>query len=196
MEFSNNWFEQNALRTWEKIFIQLNPENLLEIGSYEGRSAVFMAQWPSSKNLFCIDTWAGGVEHGCDDMASVESRFDSNMAEIRTDKVEFHKIKKESAIALAELCSRGFSNYFDFIYIDGSHQAPDVLTDAVLAFQLLRTGGVIAFDDYLWGEDLPYGRDPLRCPKLAIDSFVNTFIRKLEVISAPLNQIYLIKREK
>jgi len=66
--------------------------------------------------------------------------------------------------------------------------------DAVLSFQLLRVGGVIAFDDYLWSEDLPNGKDPLRCPKLAIDSFVNVFTRKVDIVSAPLNQLYVVKR--
>ena len=27
-------------------------------------------------------------------------------------------------------CYKGKKNYFDFIYVDGSHQAPDVLLDA------------------------------------------------------------------
>ena len=75
----------------------------------------------------------------------------------------------------------------------GSHQAPDVLSDAVLSFSLLREGGVIAFDDYLWAEDMSYGRDPLRCPKPAIDAFINIYFRKVEVISAPLYQMYIRK---
>jgi hypothetical protein len=39
---------------------------------------------------------------------------------------------------------------FDYIFIDGSHFADDVMLDAVMAWQLLRKDGVLVFDDYLW----------------------------------------------
>ena len=45
------------------------------------------------------------------------------------------------------LLAEGRQGSFDFIYVDASHRAPDVLLDAVLAFQLLRIGGLIIFDD-------------------------------------------------
>ena len=95
--------------------------------------------------------------------------------------------------ALAELLAADKQPTMDLVYVDGSHQAADVLVDAVLGFKLLKVGGVIAFDDYLWSEALPSGRDPLRCPKPAIDAFVNLNFRKLEVLSAPLYQLYLQK---
>jgi hypothetical protein len=33
---------------------------------------------------------------------------------------------------------------------DGSHRARDVLEDAVLSWPLLKVGGIMLFDDYLW----------------------------------------------
>lgn len=74
--------------------------------------------------------------------------------------------------------------------------APDVLVDAMLAFKLVRIGAVIAFDDYLWAEDLPYGRDPLRCAKPAIDAFVKLNLRKVKILSAPLTQLYVQKTRR
>jgi hypothetical protein len=70
-----------------------------------------------------------------------------------------------------------------------------VLCDAVLAFKLVRVGGVIAFDDYVWAEAMPYGKDPLRCPKPAIDAFVNIHFRKVQILSptVPLYQLYIQK---
>jgi hypothetical protein len=67
------------------------------------------------------------------------------------------------------------------------------LLDAILSFRLLRVGGVIAFDDYLWSEELESGRDPLRCPKPAIDAFTNLYLRKIDILSAPLYQMYVTK---
>ena len=39
---------------------------------------------------------------------------------------------------MIELLTQGYENYFDFIYVDGSHEATDVLFDALLAHRLVR----------------------------------------------------------
>jgi predicted O-methyltransferase YrrM len=67
---------------------------------------------------------------------------------------------------------------YDIIYIDGSHLAKDVLTDAVLCWPLLKDNGIIIFDDYKWKLDRPV---QLR-PKSAIDSFLVCFGGLYELI--------------
>lgn len=202
-EFSVDWFE-GARVIWSQILPQLNPKKLLEVGSFEGRSACFLIEnlaKDSDIELHCVDTWGGGIEHQGDgfavvNMSEVEPRFLKNIGiaiDSVSGNVDLHVHKKLSDIALVELIADGKSNYFDFIYIDGSHQAPDVLSDALLAFKLLRVGGLLAFDDYLWNEPLSYGVDPIRSPKIAIDSFTNVFCRKLKIIPAHLGQIYIQK---
>ena len=66
----------------------------------------------------------------------------------------------------------------DFIYIDGDHRAPTVLSDAVQSFARLRHGGLMAFDDYYWGGN----RAPVYCPAMGINAFTSTFIEHLTVI--------------
>lgn len=56
---------------------------------------------------------------------------------------------------------------FDFIYIDGDHSKYSVYQDAVLALPMLKTGGILAFDDYAWDNIAPDGTTP----KEAIDKF-------------------------
>jgi predicted O-methyltransferase YrrM len=70
-------------------------------------------------------------------------------------------------------------NLFDFIYIDGSHIAKDVLTDACMAWPLLSPKGLMVFDDYLWS---PSARDILHRPKIAIDAFTNLFAEEVEIV--------------
>lgn len=83
---------------------------------------------------------------------------------------------------------------FDFISIDASHQAPDVLGDAVLAFQLLKQGGVMAFDDYIWSPMRPGTENPLLLPKIAIDAFTTIYSQKLRILpNLPLYQLYIQK---
>ena len=200
--FSNAWFSV-ARGVWEQILPTIKPRRVLEIGSYEGAASTFLTELISQSGggeLFCVDTWEGGIEHQVGgaaeaNMSEVEVRFMHNMtiALRKTRNVKLDKIKAYSDIALSSLLAEGKAGYFDFIYVDGSHQAPDVLIDAVLSFKLLRVGGVIAFDDYLWSEPLETGVDPIRCPKPAIDAFTNIFCRKIRVLSAPLYQLYVQK---
>lgn len=173
----------------------------MEIGSYEGVSTCYLIEkLATDKNIeiHCIDTWDGGIEHKENgiDMSAVELRFLRNTRTAQNKvngNVQFNNLKGFSDIELTKLLASGKQGYFDFIYVDGSHQAPDVLCDAVLGFRLLKENGVIAFDDYLWQEPLFYGEDPIRCPKPAIDAFTNIYCRKIRVISAPLYQLYIQK---
>lgn len=199
--FTNNWFATNAKPFWNDFFAQFKPRKVLEIGSYEGASTCYLIgelakDYPVE--IHCIDTWCGGVEHrnwGID-MTAVESRFSHN-TQFAISRVP-HSValvvhKGFSDYCMATLLSQNHGNSFDLVYVDGSHQAPDVLADAVLGFRLLKVGGVMIFDDYLWSENLPSGRDLLRCPKLAIDAFVNCYFRKVMVISISRHQLYVRK---
>ena len=197
--FTNAWFDGMARGVWDQLIPKINPRKILEVGSYEGASTAYLIESLGSSGpleIHCVDSWEGGVEHAGTDMGSVEARFKHNTGlAIRkaSHEVDLVVHKGLSDVCLARLLAPGGPGAFDFIYIDGSHQAPDVLSDAVLGFRLLKVGGVMAFDDYLWSENLPQGRDPLRCPKPAIDAFVNINFRKLTVISAPLYQLYVQK---
>jgi predicted O-methyltransferase YrrM len=70
-------------------------------------------------------------------------------------------------------------NLFDFIYIDGSHIARDVMADACMAWPLLKPKGLMVFDDYLW---TPNARDILHRPKAAIDAFTNLFAEEVDIV--------------
>jgi predicted O-methyltransferase YrrM len=203
LTFTNNWFDITAKPIWEQLIPPLDPRRILEIGSYEGRSACWLietlAKPDAPLELHCIDTWGGGIEHGAGaayeaDMNAVEMRFNTNVKLLVDAKrqqgmtltVAAHK--SLSWRVLAKLLAEGREGTFDLVYVDGSHQAPDVLSDAVMAFPLLRVGGLLIFDDYLWSEHAPMQRDPLRCPLPAIDAFSNLYVRKLRRLNVPLNQ--------
>ena len=203
-DFTQHWFAGSAKPIWDHLIPKLNPHKVLEIGSFEGASACYLIRALADKHpleLHCIDTWEGGVEHqnegNCPtDMGAVERRFNHNTQlaiSNASHPVTLRAHKGLSDEHLPRLIAEGQVGSFDFIYVDGSHQAPDVLIDAVLSFKLLKVGGVMGFDDHLWSEVLPYGIDPLRCPKAAVDAFVNLFIRKLRVVPSTQNQFYIQK---
>lgn len=194
--FTNNWFGSTARPIWDALIPQLNAARILEIGSYEGASACYLIASCAAKmpiELHCIDTWAGGEEHkkAGVDMADVEKRFLHNTKIARSrvaHPVELIMHKGRSNICLARILSQGRLNYFDLIYIDGSHYAPDVLSDAVLSFPLLKIGGMMIFDDYLWRGQ--FSQDaPLHGPKPAIDAFMNVYFHKMQVTRSPNTQV-------
>lgn len=120
----------------------------LEIGSFEGRSALWLLEHiltdPSS-SLVCVDHWDGfacSASKGYE-VKNCQERFIENISEHK-DRVRV--LRAKSAIALAMLKEE--ECLFDFIYIDGSHVEEDVFLDAVMAWPLLRFGGTILFDDY------------------------------------------------
>jgi len=200
--FSNDWFNDAVKSVWRELLAQLAPSRVLEIGSFEGASACFLIQQIAAARpleLHCVDTWQGGREHqpgstAAADMKQVEARFQANVSTaVRSSrfpvKVEVHRAPSVEVLPKL-LCDQG-AGRFDMVYVDGSHQASDVLWDAVLAFRLLRVGGVIVFDDYLWSDGAPH--DVLMAPKIAIDAFTTVYASKVRILSAPLYQLYIVK---
>jgi predicted O-methyltransferase YrrM len=184
-QFTQDWFHWSP-KVWEQLVPLLSGEagkrTFIEIGSFEGRSTVWIAEnmMQNGDWIICIDTWEGGEEHSAEDMAAVEARFDHN-TQLFGIKHNYERVinknKGKSTHYLAyELHDQ--KTQADFIYIDGSHTAPDVLTDACMAWPLLKQGGIMVFDDYLWGTP----RDILHRPKIAIDAFVNIFAEEVDII--------------
>lgn len=184
-KFTQDWFHW-APEVWQQL-IPLLPgqpgsRHFLEIGSFEGRSAIWIAENMMIEGdlLRCVDTWTGGEEHGELDMSDVEERFRHNLR-VAVDKLPRRRIiacPGTSVKVLSDFLARERKEFYDFIYIDGSHIAKDVLTDACMAWPLLNDGGIMVFDDYMWGNP----RDILHRPKAAIDAFTTLFAEELEII--------------
>lgn len=156
MDFTSDWHSMH-IPIWQEHLSEFDgrPVRCLEIGSHEGRSAVWIAQHllsHPSATLMCIDPWPS---------QAAESRFDANIAETgRAPQVR--KLKTSSWQGLPTL-----KPGFDLIYIDGNHEGRHVLEDAILSMRLLKVGGLLIFDDY------PYQPVGVTQPPMpAIDAFL------------------------
>ncbi len=81
------------------------------------------------------------------------------------------------------------NDVFDFIYIDGSHIAKDVMADAVLSWDRLKRNGVLVFDDYGWKE---FPKTSNFHPKMAIDCFMKMYKEEFKIVGKNY-QICLMK---
>ena len=199
--FTNDWFEAHK-PTWRSILTRKLPTNILEIGSYEGQSTVYSSSLVLESqarpvSITCIDTWQGGREHSRDDMRSVEERFDRNTSLLKdkySSRLNIRKIKSKSCTALSKLYLTGEDKSYDFIYIDGSHDACDVLFDAVVGFKLLKKDALLCFDDFLWHSG---NRNPLQTPRQAVESFISCYRDKVFLFdSGQARQCWLVKTDE
>lgn len=188
-KFDHNWFGQN-IQNLTSLFhghVGVPKLEILEIGTFEGRSTVWFMDNVPKANITCIDTWKGGVDH---DPNNHEINFGTVLANFKYN-IEPHKdrvtvITDTSWNSCIELYKQ--NKLFDLVYVDGSHTAIDVNSDLVLSWKILKVGGLIYCDDYFWGfnaEDLdraPYLNSVYDSPKLGIDSFVNVYRNKLKPI--------------
>lgn len=189
-----DWFTPQ-LPLWEKYLLPFRGHSnlsFLEIGSFEGRSAVWLLEnvlTHDTARMICIDPFHGSIENQNKpglDITKIEGNFDHNVKETGV-AYKVTKIKKYSHDAFADVSKL----QFDFIYIDGSHTAPDVLSDAVMYFHLLKVGGIMIFDDYEWNEP---GMTGLNTPKPAVDAFISIYNEAIDVLHLGLQAV--IKRKK
>jgi predicted O-methyltransferase YrrM len=196
--FTQDWFSR-SIPSWSLILNKLSERTthlrILEVGVFEGRSTCWLLQnhckTPES-SIVAIDSFQGGIEHQGMELGTLRKRFEANIATVASPaQVEIRE--GFSLPQLAKLIAEGYQR-FDFISIDASHQAPDVLGDAILGFELLKPGGVMAFDDYIWSPMRPGTENPLLLPKAAIDAFTTLFSQKIRIIpNLPLYQLYIQK---
>jgi predicted O-methyltransferase YrrM len=173
-----------------------------EIGSFEGRSAIWMLEnilTHEEAGIYCFDPHGYEDEQAVTasqapltrnhDIEKVHERFMANTAKYRPAKLTYHRCGIQEGV-------KGFNpGYkFDCVYIDGSHIASAVLSDACHIWPYVKPGGIVIFDDYHWRHSSRQDKPHLWCPKLGIDNFLQTFETQYELISKGY-QVAIKKRE-
>ncbi|MCP4937425.1 MAG: class I SAM-dependent methyltransferase [bacterium] len=123
------------LQEWVK---SVRPRRVLEIGFAYGISTMFLCDvldWQTTEEYHVLDPHQARDWHHIGLLNLQRAGYG--------DKVQWHE--KASIDILPRFISTGM--LFDFILVDGSHQAPQVRLDAEQCDQLLSADGIIAFDD-------------------------------------------------
>ena len=169
--FTQDWFTGNIIN-WTHFLKELKDKpnlRFLEIGSYQGRSTVWLLEnilTHDTSSITCIDTFAGSAEHLKDYQHDLQTLFQVFCHNI-------YNFKNKSQIVLKQI-----NEQYDFVYIDGDHIASSVIEDAILSFSLLKKGGIMIVDDYEWS----CNKTPIDDPKPAIDAFLLIYADKINVL--------------
>lgn len=184
--FTSDWFSPN-IPLWQDVLGHMRgqPVHALEVGSYQGMSAVwamFNILTHPNATLTCVDTWEGAYMYTPAQKRELMAVFNHNTLSFGD------RIIKKRGVSQEVLRTYAPRPQFDYVYVDGDHRAVSVLEDAVLAFKLLKVGGVLIFDDYKW--DLPVPE--IDRPFMAIDAFMKLYEPQVQVLHVAY-QVYLKK---
>jgi predicted O-methyltransferase YrrM len=186
-----NWFNTtHAYKNFNEFLMPYaGKENIkaLQLGSFTGDASIWLLDnilTGEGSHLDDVDLLLCPPElsHLNIDFSEVESIYLSRIKNYKN--VSFHKK------TTVEVLRNAPCDYYDFIYVDASHDAVDVLIDAELSWFLLKVGGIIAFDDYEWGIDR---FSNLRTPKRGVETFHARRRKKLSLVNDPTTQIWLKK---
>jgi len=166
INFTQDWFSHN-IPLFEKFLKPLKDLRILEIGSFEGRSALWMIQNLNPKKLVLVDP---GQE--------------SNIVlKLNLSGLDYTLIEKPNNEAWRDY----IFEEFDFVYVDGSHSSKNCYFDMILGWTVLKSGGIMAIDDYAW----PLQSEDQTSPKEAVDLFLQ---RKDYVLLHKNYQVWLMKK--
>ena len=159
---NEKWFCNN-LNFLTKNFKDIkNIKDILEIGSYEGRSSIFFLKNFLNSNIICVDTWEGSDEHDEFNFKQIEKNFDYNTSNFQMNNF---LIKKKMT---SNEFFRNNKKFFDLIYVDGDHSSHQVKIDINNSWDSLKSGGFLILDDYMWW----YYKDLKKNPSTPINDFI------------------------
>lgn len=165
--YSSDWVTEHE-STWRAAlapFIGRPSVRYLEIGVFQGRSAVWMLKnvltHPTS-TMVAVDTFQFASRR----LLSWNLLVAGQLGRVRV-------LEGRSRDVLPGLAGERF----DFIYVDGCHRAAEVSEDLEASWRMLAPRGVLLIDDYL-----NEGLAPEDRPKAAIDGFLASRRAELEVL--------------
>lgn len=131
------------------IISSLNEPIGVEIGTWEGDFSYELLQNTNCKKLYCVDPYKhfenGEYPDGMNTLSQndFDIKYDTvkNRFKLFNERVEFCRNTSYGASTLFD------NNIFDFIYIDGNHDYKYVLSDILLWWPKLKSGGWLCGDD-------------------------------------------------
>jgi len=152
--FNEDWYSADQCNNLIKLIISVNEikGSVIEIGCWEGKSTICIANACYPDNLICNDTWLGNVEESkltgkihitelILKERDVYTIFVNNM-NLLTQK-NYTIVKRDCIEWL-----KSFTQPIKFIHIDASHEYESVFETIRLALPNMVKGGIMCGDDF------------------------------------------------
>ena len=173
INYSEKWFCNNLNYLSINFKGIKNVKNILEIGSYEGRSAIFFLKNFYDSNITCVDTWCGSDEHKSVNFELIEENFDLNTSFYQSNKTLLKY--KMTSNEFFEINNKNF----DLIFVDGDHSSNQVKVDLINSWNILKSGGYLILDDYMWW----FYKDLKKNPSTPINNFIKENILNISKLN-------------
>lgn len=126
-----------------------DEESIVEVGSWLGKSSVYMAvellKYNKNIKFYAVDHWLGNTEHRDHPDVISGKLYDHFIENIKPVKEKINPIRKSSVEA-----SKEFPNYsLAAVFIDGEHSFEAVAEDILAWLPKIKPGGFLAGDDWL-----------------------------------------------
>ncbi|MFA6066476.1 MAG: class I SAM-dependent methyltransferase [Candidatus Babeliaceae bacterium] len=149
-EDTHNWLSNCNKKNLATLIMQLHPKVVVELGSWLGASAIFMAsRLPESSILYAVDDWTASTDTSIQADASVQEKL-STLYQQFLSNVKIHKLThKIIPVRMKTLeAARSLNVVADLIYVDASHDEESVYKDIMAWYSKLKTHGIMCGDDW------------------------------------------------
>lgn len=153
--FNENWYSDTQINELVKLVKKVKDIDgkIIEIGCWEGKSAISLANNCFPEVLICNDTWLGniqesaitGVTHITEIILKERDVYNIFINNMNNNTQKNYIIIKEDCIEWL----KNFEGFIKFVHIDASHEYKSVFETIKLILPKMVKGGIICGDDYI-----------------------------------------------
>ena len=187
-----NWFAEIAQANFEEFLLpEAGKPNLkyLQLGVFTGDASLWLLDnvlTGEGAYLTDVDTWQGALNEPIQEQ--MDFRDITNVYKSKTKGRNVMAYISTTKSFLLETYNT--DRQYDFIYVDAHHTSASAFLDSELSWPLLKRGGILAIDDYLWQH--PDG-NPIHAPKLGIEMFLDRHEGEFDLL-AMNSQVWIKKK--
>lgn len=153
--FNDDWYSEKQLGDLVNLVSKVKEIDgtIIEIGCWEGKSTIQIANNCFPETLICNDTWLGnvqesivtGVTHPTELILKERDVYSIFMNNMNNYTKGNYTVVKEDCIEWL----KKFQGSIKFVHIDASHEYESVFETINLILPKMVKGGIICGDDYL-----------------------------------------------
>ena len=153
--FNEDWYSSDQIHDLVNLFNKVTDlsGSIIEIGCWEGKSAISIANKCYPETLICNDTWLGniqesivtGQEHLTETILKTRDVYNIFINNMNLSTQKNYSVVKKDCIEWLKT----YDSPIKFIHIDASHEYESVFQTIQLVLPKMVKGGIICGDDFL-----------------------------------------------